>query len=190
MKRIIALAVALASPACFLLRPEPPSALIGAARRGDAAAVRSLISSGADPNERGGINGWTALMHAVHKQQPASVRALLEAKADPNARGGKGYTALIMAAGYGNEKIVRMLLENGADPLIKAADGETALAAAVTGTTDIDKWTLGSCQTGTVRTLIELSPTIQKDTTTRAALAAKTNCPDVASILRQANANP
>jgi hypothetical protein len=185
MKRIIALAVALASPACFLLRPEPPSALIGAARRGDAAAVRSLISSGADPNERGGINGWTALMHAVHKQQPAAVRALLDARADPNARAGKGYTALIMAAGYGNEKIVRMLLESGADPLIKASDGETALAAAVSGTTDIDKWTYGHCQTGTVRALLEHSPTLQKDTAARAAFASKSNCQDVVTLLRQ-----
>jgi uncharacterized protein len=186
MKRIILLVTALAFlPACYLLRTEPPSDLIGAARRGDAAAVTRLLRSGADPNERGGINGWTALMHAVHKQQPAAVRALLEGKADADARAGKGYTALIMAAGYGNEEIVRLLLEHGADPMIKASDGETALNAAVSGTMDIDKWTHGQCQTGTVRTLIEYSPSLRKDTAARAALASKSNCEEVAALLRQ-----
>jgi len=186
MKPILPLAIALASlTACQLLAPQPVSELIGAARRGDAAAVHRLIRSGADPNERGGVNGWTALMHAVHKQQPATVRALLEDKADPNARAGKGYTALIMAAGYGNDELVRLLLENGADPLLKASDGETALSAAVSGSMDIDKWTYGHCQTETVRALIEYSPGLRKDGPTRAALAPKSKCEEVARLLRQ-----
>ena len=186
MKRIVVLAAALALlSSCHLIPTQPVSELIGAARRGDADAVTRLIRAGYDPNERGGVNGWTALMHAVHKQQAASVRALLDGGADANARAGKGYTALIMAAGYGNEEIVRILLQGGADPTIKASDGETALAAAVSGTMDIDKWTYGHCQPGTVRALIENSPSIRNDIVARTALASKTNCGPVATLLRQ-----
>jgi ankyrin repeat protein len=61
--------------------------LIGAARNGDIAAIRSLIAHGADPGERGGVNGWPPLMHAVHKNQKAAVAALLDAGADSERAG-------------------------------------------------------------------------------------------------------
>lgn len=51
--------------------------LIGAARDGDLAAIERLLGKGADPNQSGGVNGWTPLMHAIHKGQVGSMRALL-----------------------------------------------------------------------------------------------------------------
>src|SRR5262249_36900772 len=93
--------------------------LIAASRPGDVKAIRTLTAPGAEPGERGGVNGWPPLMHAVHKNQQAAVKALLEGGADPNERATGGSTALLMAAGYGATGIVRLLLENGADPRMK-----------------------------------------------------------------------
>lgn len=139
----------------------PDSPLIGAARQGDVAEVRRCLAVGANPNETGGVNGWTALMHAVHKHQVLTAVALLEGGADPNARVGKGITALMMAAGYGHTEMVRALLERGADPRLTTRDGDSALEAAVSGVPDIDKFTLGQCQTPTVKALLDKDPTLQ-----------------------------
>src|SRR6058998_2152044 len=89
-------------------------------------------------------------MHAIHKGQKGSVQALVAAGADVNAKSGKGITALIMAAGYGYGDIVQLLLDKGADPYAETSDGDNALAAAVGGVPDIDKFTVGKCQTETV----------------------------------------
>lgn len=134
------------------------SPLIGAARSGDAAALRALLRGGADPNETGGVNGWTALQHAIHKDQMQSVAALLDGGADPNARGGGRMTPLMMAAGYGQEGIVRLLLQKGADPRLRDPQGEAAIDLALSGTTDIDSFTAGRCQPGTVKALLDAAP--------------------------------
>lgn len=141
------------------------SALIGAARGGHIGVIRALAAAGADPNLRGGVNGWTPLMHAIHKNQKLAAMALIDAGADPNARGSGGSTPLIMAAGYGNAETVRALLARGADPRVEASNGVNALSAAVSGTSDIDKFTLGSCQTSTVKALLESAPDLKLSST-------------------------
>jgi len=103
--------------------PEPDNPLIGAARSGDAQAVKTLLAHGADPNQRWGVNYWTPLMHAIHKDQRASVEALVAGGADLNARCGDGMTALMMAAGYGYADIVQVLLDHGADPNLEDSNG-------------------------------------------------------------------
>jgi ankyrin repeat protein len=117
------------------------SPIIGAAREGDTARITELAKAGADVNVRGGVNSWTPLLHAIHKNQIGSVRALLDAGADVNAPGGGGATPLVMAAGYGYTDIVKLLLGRG------ARNSGEALSAAVTGTSDIDRFTVGQCQT-------------------------------------------
>ena len=134
--------------------------LIGAARAGDGAAVRSLVAHGASPNETGGVNGWTPLEHAVHKNQLESVKALLDAGADPNLADRAGTTPLIMAAGYGYTPIVELLLRRGADPRRFNRNGQNALDAALSGTSDIDRFTLLDCQTSTVATLRHADPSL------------------------------
>lgn len=152
-------AVLLAAAALAACGGSPEtSPLIGAARSGDVPAIQTLLRAGANPNQTGGVNGWTALQHAIHKNQARSVAALLEGGAAPNARGGGRMTPLMMAAGYGQEDIVRLLLANGADPRLSDAQGETAVDTALGGTTDIDNLTAGRCQAGTVKALLEAAP--------------------------------
>jgi hypothetical protein len=139
------------------------SPLIGAVREGRGEAALELIRSGADPNLPGGVNGWTPVMHAIHKGQTEMVRLLLQHGAQPNLRAGRT-TPLIMAAGYGYEEMVRILLEHGADPRLRADDGSSALDVAVGGVPDIDRVTVGKCQTATVRELLHAAPEMRLST--------------------------
>jgi len=172
--------------------PEPPNPLIGAARSGNTQAIATLLAAGADPNQRWGVNSWTPLMHAIHKNQKGPVEALLAGGADVNARGGsQGITALIMAAGYGYAEIVQLLLDKGADPHAETTGGDSALAAAVSGVPDIDKFTVGHCQTSTVAALLKTAPDLKlKDNFygRAARLAAHAaGCSDVVSLIEHAD---
>jgi uncharacterized protein len=197
MKRPLA-AVPFAIPFMTLLiscNRQPDNPLIGAARSGDTQTIVTLLAAGADPNQRWGVNSWTPLMHAIHKNQKRSVEALLAGGAAVNARGGsQGVTALIMAAGYGYTGIVQLLLDKGADPRAETADGDSALAAAVSGVPDIDKFTVGHCQTSTVATLLKTAPDLKlKDNFygRAARLAARAaGCAEVVSLIEQADPNP
>ena len=175
--------------------PQPDDPLIGAARSGNTQAIATLLAGGADPNQRWGINSWTPLMHAIHKNQKGSVEALLAGGADVNARGGsEGITALIIAAGYGYTEIVHLLRDKGADPRVETAAGDSALAAAVSGVPDIDKFTVGHCQTSTVAALLKKAPDLKlKDNFYgRAArlTAHAAGCGDVVALIEQAYPNP
>jgi hypothetical protein len=169
---------------------DPGHPLIGAARSGDVQAIHTLLAQGADPNQRWGVNDWTPLMHAIHKNQKASVEALLSGGADANARGGHGITALMMAAGYGYTPIVQLLLDKGADPYAETRDGDSALATAVGGVPDIDKFTVGQCQTDTVAALLKKAPSLKlKDNFygRAARLAAHAaGCADVLALIGKA----
>lgn len=127
------------------------SPLIVAARTGDTTRIAELIASGADVNERGGVNDWTPLMHAIHKNQAGSVKALLDGHADVSATAGRE-DALTMAAAYGYADIVTLLLDHG------VIASRAALAAAVGGSTDIDRLTVGHCQADTVKVLLARDP--------------------------------
>jgi hypothetical protein len=138
---------------CFAAQ-RPISSIVAAAREGDAAAVRRLAKEGADVNAPDGGNGWTPLLHAVHKDRIRSVEALLDAGADVNRTAENGVTPLMMAAGYGYTDIVQVLLRRGARASLQNQSGESALDWALTGVTDIDRFTWFSCQDGTVRALL------------------------------------
>jgi len=138
----------------LLLHLGNSTPLVDAARAGDIAEIRALTAKGADPNELAGVNGWTPLMHAIHKNQRASVAALLDAHADPNLASPSGETPLMMAAGYGQTSIVQLLLARGANVRLTDKRGDSALDYALTGTNDIDDFTLFHCQDETSRALI------------------------------------
>lgn len=143
------------------VRPYPAfTPLVDAARDGDAATVRRLLVSGADPNEPAGNNNWTPLLHAIHKHQVASVEALASGGADVNRIAGDGLTPLMMAAGYGYTDIVRVLLRHGANPRIADNGGFHAIDLAAAGVPDIDRFTLFQCQDETVRLLRAADPTV------------------------------
>lgn len=114
MKPATIVLACLMTAACQSSAPITP--LIAAARLGDTGSIAALVRSGADVNQRGGVNNWTPLMHAVHKKQPASVQALIAAGADVNATAGaRGRdTALRLAEIEGYSDIAAMLREHGA----------------------------------------------------------------------------
>jgi uncharacterized protein len=97
--------------------------LLEAAKRGDLAAVRSLLKEGADPNAAQG-DGLTALHAAAEAGQLEVAKVLIAAKANVEAKTRIGaYTPLHLAAGAGNAAVVGVLLQAGADA--KAATSTT-----------------------------------------------------------------
>jgi len=85
-----------------------------AARRGDAAQVRSLVSQGADVNASLG-DGMTALHWAAERGDDVLVPLLLAAGASPSVRTRVGdYTPLHLAARSGSATAVTALLASGA----------------------------------------------------------------------------
>src|SRR5688572_10448784 len=105
----------------------PP--LVTAAERGDQAAVRTLLQSGADLSAAR-ADGLTALHAAVYADHLEVVDALLRAGAKAGAADRYGVTPLYIAAVNGSATMVRRLLDAGADPNAVDAGGETALMTA------------------------------------------------------------
>jgi len=89
--------------------------LLGAARKGDAAAVKSLLAKGADVNAKTRYN-QTPLMFAAQQGHIEIVKLLLEAGADLNVTDTfyKFVTAVSVAAERGHAEVVKLLLEKGA----------------------------------------------------------------------------
>jgi hypothetical protein len=83
---------------------------------------------------------------------------LLDGHADVNRAAPNGATPLMMAAGYGYTPIVELLLRGGADPRLAGPDHDRPLDWALTGVTDIDRWTYFQCQTPIVRALLVAHP--------------------------------
>ena len=109
--------------------PRPDAALPKAAREGDEARLRSLLDSGADPNQRD-ANGNSALIAAVAAGHASAARVLLAAGANPNLASSGGRTPLIEAAIGGRMEIARLLISAGADVNTSERGAGTALEAA------------------------------------------------------------
>ncbi len=186
MQRSLLLIFAAATVGCAKMGETTP--VIGAARAGNIPELERLLASGQDPNRPAGVNNWPPLMHAIHKGQKGSVRVLLKYGANVNYRTTHWNTPLIMAAGYGYADIVSILLDAGADPTWRDHDGNTALTAAVGGVSDIDRFTVGKCQTDTVRVLLERAPQLRlKDNFPDNAamrIAKVAGCSDVVKLLQ------
>jgi signal peptidase I len=116
--------VAVAQASTVLPWLLPP--LHRAARRGDAAAVRRLLSSGADVDSRDGV-GSTALMHAAEKQRCAALTELLSAGADCAGVNAWGWDAALYATtGPRADALLAQLIDAGgvsarADALVPPA---------------------------------------------------------------------
>ena len=101
----------------------------GVSRRTDVDDVlRLLLSSGADPGQRG-INDYTALHMAVGERQPLAVQILLDAGADPELRTRiDDYdTPLEMARTLGFHEIVTILERKGQPVRQRLRSGLTML---------------------------------------------------------------
>lgn len=161
--------------------------LIRAARHDRRDLLTALLEAGADPNQPDERNRWSPLMHAIHRNMGEALGVLLEFGADPNRRAPNGGLPLVMAAGYGYPAHVARLLDHGADPYLETGDGATALTAAVQGSFDIDRLTLGRCQTDTVRTLLARAPDLQLgdgfQNNFAVSLARWSGCDDVLTLI-------
>src|SRR5438552_6377731 len=114
--------------------------IVGAAERGDRAAVlRMLAAKGADVNAPS-PDGTTAIMWAASNDDVELVRALVRAGANVKAKNQLGTSALTEAAIIGSAPIINVLIKAGADPNTKNPEGETPLmAAARSGKVDAAK---------------------------------------------------
>ncbi len=90
------------------------TALLFAARSGDAESARLLIAAGADVNDAL-PDGASALVVAAHSGNGAVAARLLDMGADPNAAD-IGYTALHAAVLRGDLELVKSLLAHKANP--------------------------------------------------------------------------
>jgi ankyrin repeat protein len=97
------------------------TALLFAARSGDAESARLLVEAGADVNDAL-PNGMTALVEAAHSGHDDVGILLLDKGADANARE-VGYDALHAAVLRGRLRLVQALLAHGADPNLRIAKG-------------------------------------------------------------------
>jgi ankyrin repeat protein len=113
--------------------------LIDAVKRGDAAAVRTLIAQKADVNAPD-ADGATALHWAAERDDVAMADVLIAAGANVKAKTRYNVTPLSLACTNGDAKLVDRLLKAGADPNATSEEGQTALmTAALTGRPDAIK---------------------------------------------------
>ena len=113
--------------------------LIDAVKRGDAAAVRTLIAQKADVNAAD-TDGSTALHWAAQQDNVAVADLLIAAGANVKAKTRYNVTPLALACANGDARLVDRLLKAGADPNATSEEGQTALmTASLTGKPDAVK---------------------------------------------------
>ena len=111
------------------IRAQDTPAIVEAAKTGDVASLRALVTSGADVNAPQG-DGATALHWAAHRNDVEAVELLLEAGATADRENDLGATALWLASTSGSAEVIAALLEAGTDPNVTLRMGETPLMAA------------------------------------------------------------
>ena len=112
-----------------LIGGQATPAIVDAARRGDAAAVRTLIGQRVKVNAPA-PDGTTALHWAAEHDDIALLDALIKAGADVKAATRHGVAPLSLAALNGSGAAVGRLLAAGADPNTTMSGDETALMTA------------------------------------------------------------
>src|SRR5262249_52368945 len=99
------------------------NALIRAAAKGDAEAIRKALKNGARINSRyidghafldEGESGYTALMIAVLNKRADALQLLIENKPDLEVKHPEGWTALYLAVTGDNKEAVDLLVKAGA----------------------------------------------------------------------------
>jgi len=95
---------------------------------GQPAAVKALITAGADVNAAAKNGLKVAALHAaVAGGKLEIVRAVLEAGGDPNAQQQAGVRPIHEAGTKANRALAELLLKHGADPKLTSDDGKNAI---------------------------------------------------------------
>lgn len=120
MGRLLILALVLFQTA---IAAAPADDLVGAAERGDLAAVQQLLSSGVSVNAQREEDGDTALMTSTREGHTSVATFLVERNADLNLRNKNNFCALSAAASNNRLALLRLLLARGAR--VRSADNLT-----------------------------------------------------------------
>jgi ankyrin repeat protein len=107
--------------------PEPSIPLVKAAMDNDLAAIKELMSAGANVNAVDEIYQATALSLAVSKGNLEMAQLLLWDGADVNAITSRGHTALMSLSWNSTPEVARALITAGAKIDLQDEDGDTAL---------------------------------------------------------------
>jgi ankyrin repeat protein len=124
---ILAISVALATPARSSAVILPADTVLDAVAQGNKVRLRALVKSGADVNAATG-DGLTAIHQAAMNGDTESAQILIYGGANLKAttRLG-GYTPLLLAAKNGDAAMIETLLKGGADPNQSTTNGTSAL---------------------------------------------------------------
>ncbi len=114
------------------LAPRGEAPLLTCARTGDVAAVRALLSRGADLDAADTWRGQTPLMWAAAENHVPVMNVLLEGGAAVDAASTGGFTALMFAVRQDARDAARLLLAAGADLDARAPNGQSLLRMAIT----------------------------------------------------------
>ncbi len=90
------------------------TALMIAAKAGDAGLAKKLLQAGAD-SRAVNINGGTPVMFAAINGDVETIILLIDSGADVNLRGRNGWSALMIAAAKGHVGATRRIVDAGAD---------------------------------------------------------------------------
>jgi ankyrin repeat protein len=158
------------------------TALMLAAREGQADNVQLLIARGAKINERD-EDGWTPLMLAAYNGQTSAADLLLKAKADIKVKDSKGvWDALMIALSEGRGSVAEKLIEAGAVIPAGPVSNLTPLVHTIYG---------GDLQS--VRLVLATKPDLgarDQDGWSTLELAAYNNYPQIAMELLRAGIDP
>lgn len=153
-RNVLAGAVAsLALISCSAIAQTPPSAaeiaayagLHGAAARGDAGGVRTLLAAQADTEARDG-HGRTALHVAAHLGHRDVIRELARAGANLDALDSRRYDVVTIAAVRDDVETLRLVLSLGASArnITSPYDGTALIAAAHLGHAEVVRTLVGA----------------------------------------------
>ncbi len=109
---------------------SPSTAIVDAAHRGDAQAVRALLQQKSIDVNAATVDGTTALHWAAERDDARMVEMLVRAGASARAANRYGVQPLALAAVNGSAAVLELLLNAGADPNAGLSPGETAIMAA------------------------------------------------------------
>ena len=113
------------------LAPAGEAPLLTCARTGGVAAVRGLLSRGADIDVTDGWRGQTPLMWAAAENHAPIMHVLLEGGARVDAASTGGFTALMFAVRQDARDAARLLVAAGADVNAQAPNGQSLLRVAI-----------------------------------------------------------